>query len=298
MKEKSIYALGFFDGVHLGHQALLKECCKLALELNRKPCAISFQRHPMSLFTDNPPMLISSMADRETLLRRYGMEEIHFLPVTKDVMSTSWQDFLHQLIDKGASGFVCGDDFRFGNKGEGNAEKLQAFCRERGLPCVIVPEQSEDGKRISSTYIRTLLERGDMATAVKFLGHPYLLTGTVQKGVSLGRTLGTPTANLLFSKEQVVPKFGVYACKITTDQGEFLAVTNIGTRPTVDGQGVTVEPWILDFDGDLYGKTVELSFYRFLRPEQKFASLEALRAEIHRNAEQTRAFFNNLTPKI
>lgn len=298
MKERSIYALGFFDGVHLGHQALLKECCKLALELNRKPCAISFQRHPMSLFTDNPPMLISSMADRETLLRRYGMEEIHFLPVTKDVMSTPWQDFLLGLIEKGASGFVCGDDFRFGNKGEGNAEKLQAFCQERGFPCVIVPEQSEDGKRISSTYIRTLLERGDMATAVKFLGHPYLLTGTVQKGVSLGRTLGTPTANLLFSKEQVVPKFGVYACKITTDQGEFLAVTNIGTRPTVDGQGVTVEPWILDFDGDLYGKTVELSFYRFLRPEQKFASLEALRAEIHRNAEQTRAFFNNLTPKI
>ena len=298
MKEKSIYALGFFDGVHLGHQALLSECRKLARELNRKPCAISFQRHPMSLFTDTPPLLISSAADRETLLRRYGMEEIHFLPVTKDVMSTPWQDFLLGLMEKGASGFVCGDDFRFGNKGEGNAEKLQAFCAERGFPCVIVPEQLVDGKRISSTYIRALLEQGDMATAVKFLGHPYILTGTVQKGVSLGRTLGTPTANLAFSKEQVVPKFGVYACKITTDQGEYLAVTNVGTRPTVDGQGVTVEPWILDFDGDLYGKTVELAFHYFLRPEQKFDSLEALRAEIHRNAEQTRAFFKEYSAKI
>ena len=290
---KSIYALGFFDGVHLGHQALLRESRRLARELTRKPCAISFQRHPMSIFTDDPPLLISSRADRETLLRRYGMEEIHFLPVTKDVMSTPWQDFLHQLIEKGASGFVCGDDFRFGSRGEGNAEKLRSFCAQRGFPCIIVPEQLFDGKRISSTHIRTLLEQGDMETAVKFLGHPYILTGTVQKGVSLGRTLGTPTANLTFSKEQVVPKFGVYACKIATHQGEYLAVTNVGTRPTVDGQGVTVEPWILDFDGDLYGKTVELSFYRFLRPEQKFDSLEALRAEIHRNAEQTRAFFQN-----
>ena len=298
MNETSIYALGFFDGVHLGHQALLKECRRLARELNRKPCAISFQRHPMSLFTDNPPLLISSMADRETLLRRYGMEEIHFLPVTKDVMSTPWRDFLLGLIERGASGFVCGDDFRFGSKGEGDAEKLKAFCAERGFPCVIVPEQSEDGRRISSTYIRTLLERGDMATAVKFLGHPYLLTGTVQKGVSLGRTLGTPTANLVFSKEQVVPKFGVYACKITTDQGEFLAVTNVGTRPTVEGTGVTVEPWILDFEGDLYGKDVELAFHYFLRPEQKFDSLEELQAEIHRNAEQTRAYFQENSAKI
>lgn len=293
MNEASIYALGFFDGVHLGHQALLKECCRLARELNRKPCAISFQRHPMSIFTDTPPLLISSMADRETLLRRYGMEEIHFLPVTKDVMSTSWRDFLVGLVEQGASGFVCGDDFRFGNKGDGNAEKLQAFCAEQGFPCVIVPEQRLGGKRISSTYIRTLLERGDMATAVKFLGHPYILTSTVQKGISLGRTLGTPTANLVFPKEQVVPKFGVYACKITTDQGEFLAVTNVGTRPTVDGVGVTVEPWILDFEGDLYGKTVELAFHHFLRPEQKFESLTDLQAEIHRNAEQTRAYFKD-----
>ena len=98
MKEKSIYALGFFDGVHLGHQALLSECRRLARELNRKPCAISFRQHPMSLFTDTPPLLISSAADRETLLRRYGMEEIHFLPVTKDVMSTPWQDFLLGLM--------------------------------------------------------------------------------------------------------------------------------------------------------------------------------------------------------
>lgn len=291
---KSIYALGFFDGVHLGHQALLRECCKLARELNRKPCAITFDRHPMAAFVADPPPLISTVADRQTLLRRYGMEDIFCLPVTKDVMSTPWQDFLNQLIEKGASGFVCGDDFRFGNKGEGNAEKLQAFCRERGFPCVIVPEQLFDGKRISSTHIRTLLEQGDMETAVKFLGHPYILTGTVQKGATLGRTLGTPTANLTFSSEQVVPKFGVYACKISTDQGEFLAVTNIGTRPTVQGQGITVEPWILDFSGDLYGKTVELAFYRFLRPEQKFESLEALRAEIHRNAQQTRDYFADI----
>ena len=291
MKEKSIYALGFFDGVHVGHQALLSECRRLARELNMKPCAISFQRHPMSIFTDTPPLLISSMADRDKLLRRYGMEEIHFLPVTKDVMSTPWQDFLAGLIEKGASGFVCGDDFRFGNKGEGNAEKLQAFCREQGFPCVIVPEQLFDGKRISSTHIRTLLEKGEPEQANRLLGHPHILTGEVVSGKQLGRTIGIPTANLHLPEGLLIPRFGVYACKATVDGKEYMAVTNIGTRPTVSGENVTVEAFLLDFNGDLYGKTLALAFHKFLRPEKKFSSLPELQKEILKNTQQTRNFF-------
>ena len=291
MKEKSTYALGFFDGVHLGHQALLRECCRLARELNMKPCAISFQRHPMSLFTQEPPLLISSVADREALLRRYGMEQIDFLPVTKDVMSTSWQDFLLQLMEKGAAGFVCGNDFRFGKDGEGDAGKLRTFCQEQNLPCVIVPEQTLDGIRISSSHIRTLLENGDTETANRFLGHPHILSGTVVPGKQLGRTIGIPTANLLLSPELLIPKFGVYATLVCIDGEKHPAVTNIGTRPTVEGQGITVEPWILDFDGDLYGKKITLEFHQFLRPEKKFATLADLQEEIRKNGAQTRNFF-------
>jgi riboflavin kinase/FMN adenylyltransferase len=133
--------------------------------------------------------------------------------------------------------------------------------------------------RISSTYIRRQIETGDMATAVKFMGHPYTLTGTVVRGQQLGRTLGIPTANLRLPAGLAVPKFGVYACCVIVDGKRYPAVTNIGTRPTVDGEGITVEPWILDYSGDLYGREITIEFYKFLRSEQKFPSLEDLQAE-------------------
>jgi len=290
---KSIYALGFFDGVHLGHQALLAQCQHLATEYGCAAAAITFDRHPKSLFTETPTVLISTVHDRELLLKHYGMQDVHVLPVTREVMGMPWQDFLQALLDRGAAGFVCGDDFHFGCRGEGNSLLLQQFCRERNLPCVVVPEQTVGDIRISSTYIRRQIETGDMATAVKFLGHPYTLTGTVVHGKKLGRRLGIPTANLLLPNGLAIPRFGVYACRALVDGKRYPAVTNIGTRPTVSGEGITVEPWILDYEGDLYGRDITLEFFRFLRSEQKFPSLEALQAEIFRNAEETRLIINN-----
>ena len=155
----------------------------------------------------------------------------------------------------------------------------------------MVPEQTLDGIRISSTHIRALIENGEMTTAVKFLGHPHILTGQVIHGRHLGSTLGIPTANLHLPQSLAVPKFGVYACQCVIDGKVYPAVTNVGTRPTVNGQDVTVEPWILDYEGDLYGREITLEFYRFLRPEQKFPDLQSLKAEIVRNAEQTREYF-------
>ena len=292
---KRIFALGFFDGVHLGHQALLRECCKLAAQLNMQTAAITFDRHPQSLFVENPPALLTTAADRQRLLRRYGIGPIYQFPVTEAVMTMPWQSFLEELLTFGAAGFVCGYDFRFGHRGEGNAEKLAQFCRERNLPCIIVPEQDLDGIRISSTYIRRQLETGDMATAVRFLGHPHILTETVVPGHQLGRKLGFPTANLRLPEGIAVPKFGVYACVASVDGKRYPAVANIGTRPTVSGTGITVEPWILDYTGDLYGREITLEFYRFLRPETKFDSLEALRAEIYRNADQTREILKEVS---
>lgn len=292
--DKIIYALGFFDGVHLGHQALLRQCVALSSSLDCVPAAITFDKHPQSLFLPESPALISSEEDREYLLRRYGMEVVEVLPVTKEVMSTPWEAFLEKLVFSGAAGFVCGDDFRFGHRGEGCWRTLEDFCRRRGLPCVIVPEQSLDGIRISSTYIRRQLETGDMATAVRFLGHPYTLTGRVIRGQQLGRTLGIPTANILLPQGITVPRFGVYACRCLAEGKWYGAVTNIGTRPTVSGHGVTVEPWILDYSGDLYGQSITLEFHRFLRPEQKFPDLQALRSQIRQDAEETRALTGSL----
>lgn len=293
MKTKYIFALGFFDGVHLGHQALLAECCRLAQANGAQSAAITFDAHPQSLFLPDPPVLLSTEADRRRLLHQYGIRVVHTLPVTRETMSMPWTDFLERLLELGAVGFVCGDDFRFGHRGEGNVSKLRSFCAERGLPCIEVSEQLLNGKRISSTLIRSRIDSGDMESATKYLGHPHVLTGTVVRGQQIGRKLGFPTANLLIPPSVAVPKFGVYACRAVVDGVSYPAVTNVGTRPTVAGTGVTVEPWILDFSGDLYDRQIRVEFYRFLRPEMKFPDLEALRREILRNAEETRAYLKS-----
>lgn len=286
MKRSKIYALGFFDGVHLGHQRLLGECLRMAEAMDATPAAITFDRHPQSMFVPDPPALLHSLADRIVLLRQYGIAHIRLLPVNAQTMGQDWQEFLQELLQDGAKGFVCGDDFRFGRKGEGNAEKLRTFCHAHGLPCMIVQEQTLDGLRISSSHIRQLILQGDMASAAKFLGHPHVLSGEVVPGRQLGRTIGIPTANILIPDGVVVPRFGVYACRCVVDDEAYTAVTNIGSRPTVGGHQVRAESWILDFSGNLYGKKLTLEFIKFLRPEQKFDSLEQLQAQIRQDANE------------
>ena len=292
-REKTIYALGFFDGVHLGHQALLDACAKMARERNAKPGVVTFAGHPDTLVAGKAQPLINTAADRERLLRRYGMERVETLIFDRALMTMPWEDFFAMLLNKGAAGLVCGQDFRFGYKGAGNAEKLRAACCSAGIPCTVVEDRVLDGLRISSSHIRTLLEKGEMENAVRFLGHPHILTGAVVPGRQLGRTIGIPTANLLLPKELLTPALGVYACLAQVEGQTYMAVTNIGTRPTVEGHHVTVEPWLLDFDGDLYGKELTLEFHAFLRPEKKFPDLESLRREILKNEAEVRKIFAN-----
>ena len=291
---KTIYALGFFDGVHLGHAALLKTCRELAREADCRCGAVTFGTHPDALVQHRMPVLINAPRDRELLLREeFHMDTVLTLPFDEQMRSMPWEDFLEMLRkDHGAAGFVCGDDFRFGYRGQGDARRLETYCRRENLPCAVVPEQTLDGIRVSSSYIRSQIESGDMATAVRFLGHPHILRGTVVHGRALGRTLGIPTANLRLIPGMVVPRFGVYACCCIIDGKAYPAVTNVGTRPTVEGQSVTVEPWILDYSGDLYDREITLQFYYFIRPEKKFPDLTALQAEIRRNAEETRAYLS------
>ena len=291
MMKSTIYALGFFDGVHLGHQALLRECRHLADRHSCEAAAVTFTAHPDTLIFGKAPGLLNTSEDRKRLLRTYGMDTVLELPFDRTLMTTHWSSFLEQLVDCGAAGFVCGSDFRFGAGSTGTAKKLAAFCESRQLPCAIVPEQTMDGERISSTRIRQFLEQGDLAQVNRLLGHPYILTGTVVSGRQLGRTMGIPTANLLLPEVLLAPRFGVYACKCFVDGREYMAVTNVGTRPTVNGSNVTVEVHLLDFGGDLYGKTLTVAFYEFLRPEKKFPSLEELQKEIQKNTLQTRKFF-------
>jgi len=295
MKEKKIFALGFFDGVHLGHQALLTACRALAIEYGCKAGAVTFSQHPDALVLGSTPKLINTINDRKQLLSDMGAETIITLPFDKALMVMPWQRFISLLRNEyGAVGFVCGADFRFGHKGSGDAEKLAAFCREKSLTCAVVADQTVDGVRVSSTHIRSLLEQGDMEAADRFLGHAHVLSGEVVSGRRLGRTIGVPTANIRIPEEVVVPKLGVYACIAEVGGESYVAVTNVGSRPTVEGHEVRAESWLLSFDGDLYGETIKLHFYKYLRPEEKFASLEELRQQIQKDAGQAYKIFEKV----
>ena len=294
MKNKTIFALGFFDGVHLGHQALLRECKQLAQAHGCRTGVVTFLGHPDELVSGRKTPLINTCQDRRRLLKQFGVEEIVELPFDRALMEMPWQDFYALLRrDHQAVGFVCGHDFRFGCRGAGNALLLRKVCDKDGLLCAVVPEQKLGDVTVSSTQIRTLLQQGDLEEAERFLGHRHILTGPVVSGQQLGRRLGTPTANLALSEGLCPLPYGVYICRAKAPGIDCPAVTNIGIRPTVGGNQVTVEPWLLDFEGDLYGQELTLEFYRFLRPERKFPSLEDLKKEILKNRDETRKFFEN-----
>lgn len=283
MENKTIYALGYFDGVHLGHKALLDACRDAAKDCQSG--AVTFLGHPQKLLSGNAVRLINTDDDRRLLLRNY-VDTVEEFPFTEKLMIMPWQDFLELLVSKyNAAGFICGSDFRFGSRGEGTAELLEQYCKERNLSCCVVQQQILDGIRISSTHIRTLLEQGDIANANRFLGHAHILSGTVQSGKQLGRTIGFPTANFLYPEELLQLPLGVYACQAQVDGKSYNAITNIGTRPTVSGEGVWVESHLLNFSGDLYGKNLTLAFLKFIRPEQKFSTLADLQKQIARDMQ-------------
>ena len=292
MREKTIFALGFFDGVHLGHQALLSACKTLAAEYDCKAGVLTFAGHPDALVLGKSPALLNTPQDRRQLLTEYGMDTVVELPFDRVLMCCPWQEFFRRLVEEfGAAGLVCGEDFRFGYKGEGTAAALLQTCREKGLPCTVVPQQKLEGTVISSTHIRTLLEVGNITEVNRFLGHPHMLTGEVITGQQLGRTLGFPTANLAIPSELAVPKLGVYACLACLDGHKYPAVANIGTRPTVNGEGISLEVHLIDFSGNLYGQRLTVELHAFLRPEKKFTDLPQLQEEIRKNIEETTHFF-------
>lgn len=289
-------ALGFFDGVHLGHGALLRRVGEEARRKNAIPAAVTFDRHPGELIAGVATPLISSPRDRAELMRRYyGIEEVIVAPFDDHMMHLPWDVFITDFLVKenGAIHLVAGHDFHFGYKGEGTPQRLKERCAELGIGCTILPQVEVDKITVSSTYIRGLLARGELERANRFLGHPYTLTDEVHQGKRLGSTLGFPTVNLRMPPGVLVPAYGVYATAVFLEDGEsYRAVTNIGIRPTVDEAGsVTVEGFLLEFEGDLYGRTLRMEFYQFLRPERRFDSLEALRTQVMCDVEEVQAFF-------
>lgn len=299
---KRVIALGFFDGVHNGHGQLMKAVTAAANRTGAVASAFTFDRSPTAVITGQPVPLISSVEDRIWLMRHYyGIQEV--VVASFDAMQRmDWEDFIIQYLirDLGVVHVVAGHDFHFGYMGKGNPQRLKEKCAQLGIGCDIIGTVTQDGITISSTYIRTLIAQGEMERANQFLGHPHTLTNRVAHGKHIGSSaLGFPTVNLSIPDQVIVPAFGVYATKVHFNGRSFMAVTNVGVRPTIqDNDGrVTVEGFILDFSGDLYGQEVRMEFYKRLRGEQKFPSLQALAQEIGRNAQQTQEYFTTSAPR-
>lgn len=282
-------ALGFFDGVHLGHGALLNHTTRLAMFYDAVPTVLTFDRDP-----GKGGGLLTSVSDRCDLIRRrYGIEQVLVLPFDDTLRQTPWDVFLQTLvIEREAVCFVCGWDYRFGHGGEGTPALLKEYCTGHGLGCAVVPQMKLDGKTVSSSLLRQLVADGDMEQAAYFYGHPHTLSGTVVHGQRLGRTLGTPTANIAYTDGILLPQYGVYAVRAVVEETAYIGVCNVGSRPTVAGKNATVEVWLPGQSLELYGKTVRVEFFKKLRDEQRFPSLQALQQQILLDASQAEAYFS------
>ena len=294
--KSTVIALGFFDGVHRGHGALLRRTVEVARQREAVPAAFTFDRPPKEVVTGTPVPLINSPQERQELMERlYGIRQVIMAPFDHAMMTMPWQDFITELLVKryGAVHLVAGHDYHFGYKNAGNPQLLQEKCRQLGLGCDIIPKVEYDGVTVSSTYIRQLVKAGQLERAAEFLGHRHCLSQTVRHGFRFGRSIGIPTINFTVPDHVLVPERGVYITRVYLPDGSsYAGVTNVGTRPTVsDSADVSIETFLLDFDGDLYGKRIRLEFCRRLREERKFETAQALKAEVEKNVAQARAYF-------
>lgn len=292
---KRAIALGFFDGVHLGHAALLEKTKQRAEEIDAVPSVLSFDVHPDTLvFGKNVPLINSALGREEIIRRCFGIDNVVFIHFNQHLMHMPWDEFIDSLIHELNIGWiVVGHDFCFGYKGAGTAERLKTYCEARGIGCDIIPAIMVDGRVVSSTHIRELIADGEIEEANRLLGHPHSLVDTVHSGYHLGTKMGTPTINMFFPEGVLVPRHGVYATRVYLEDGaSYVAVTNVGVRPTVSTSGrVSVESFLLDYSGNLYGRQARVDFYSFIRPEQKYDDFEELSAQIKHDAETAKEYF-------
>ena len=258
---------------------------------------VTFNPHPREFFSGKTWKLLTPPAEKVQQLSRLGVEQLVRLPFDEKLASLSPQQFVEKILVQQlqATHVSVGQDFHFGHRRTGTSYDLQAIASTYGVDVTIVSLHTCQGERISSSLIRQSLQQGDVTQANQLLGRPYSLTGVVVKGQQLGRTIGFPTANLQLPPEKFLPRQGVYGVRVYSPSLESatssaIGVMNIGERPTVNGTTVTVEIHLLDWSGDLYDQTLTVSLEQFLRPEQKFASLEALKAQIYADCVQARAF--------
>lgn len=280
----AVIALGMFDGMHLGHRALIRHTVETAERLQAVPAVYTFSNHPLTVLGGAPEILTTS-AQREACMRALGVRDVCMEPFTRTLADCSPEEFIDRLsVRWNIRALVAGYNYTFGKGGKATPEELTALGRARGFSVQVIPPVLLCGEPVSSTRIRKLLLDGDAAGAAACLGTPYALTGFVVANRQNGRKIGFPTANLAPEDGLLIPKDGVYAARACAKDVWYPAVTNIGENPTLDGRIRTIETHLIGFSGDLYGAPLTVELLRYLRPDRRFDSLEALRSQIAEDA--------------
>jgi len=283
-------ALGNFDGVHRGHHNVIQP----VLEQSVRSTVVTFHPHPREYFSGQPCSLLTPLEEKISHFKALGIQQLVLLPFNRELAALSPEDFVQKILIEQLDPYYIsvGEDFRFGYQRQGTAEDLRAIASAFQVKVNIANLQTNAEQRISSSRIREALNQGEIQLANQLLGRPYTLKGIVVTGEQRGRTIGFPTANLTLPRNKLIPCHGVYAVQVTSMNDSINtshpAVMNIGMRPTVNGQHPTIEIHLLDWSGDLYQHTLSVQLKQFLRPEAKFESLDALKAQIARDCETAR----------
>ena len=291
----TVLTLGVFDGLHLGHQRIMRTVVNRARAAKAVPTAITFDPHPRSvLYPENAPPLLQTLDQRLSNFEVLGIEQTIVIRFDKDFANRDAEIFLRDIVHERlqAKEVYLGKGFAFGRNRGGNIELLRRISRELGFAADEVPEITLRGQRISSSKIRELLAAGRTNLARRMLGRPYGVEGQIVRGDQRGRTIGFPTANLK-PRNRVIPKYGVYATATLINDVWRRSITNVGVRPTFDGdKEPSIETYVFDFDGDLYGDVLRVRFLHRIRDEKKFGGIEELKAQIGRDSNRALNYFN------
>lgn len=289
-------ALGFFDGVHRGHQAVINTAKKTAEQTNTKLAVMTFDPHPSIVLGQSKEKVfyITPLKQKIAILESLGVDTLFVVRFTSDFAQLSPADFIQLFVkDLGVKHVTAGFDYTFGKKGQGNMEIMPTLCGE-GISVEVVDKQLEESDKISSTRIRQLLLKGDMENVHQLLGRPYRTPGVVVHGDKRGRTIGFPTANVQAADGSFIPANGVYVVKIRVQNEWFVGVCNIGYKPTFknpDEKNLSIEVHIVDFDKNIYGEEVEIDWYKWVRAEQKFNGIDELVAQLGKDKQASIEFF-------
>lgn len=281
-------ALGFFDGLHIGHQKVLDNALKAAESLSLRSAVLLFDVHPREFITGQKVLRLLSDGREEQMLKRMGFE-IYRLSFA-DVRELSPKEFFEDILLKklGAKSLSCGFNYSFGKNGKGNSQTLMTLCKNRSIDCSVAPEVKINGETVSSSAIKESLLSGDVQKAALMLGRNHSITGKVIHGDSRGRTLGFPTINQEADPNLICPKYGVYESRVTINGKAYACITNIGIRPTFKLKSPIAETNIINFSGDLYGKDIETELVRYLRPEKLFGSAFELEEQMKKDILQVK----------